>query len=834
MSKQSGGRHPGRHKARRQPPYALTWLALTLVGLATSVGLLGGSSQPGRRRLTGRTAPPPPSLTRVPVAASKALGTEPLAKEPFLQRMGRHAAINHRAYVTTWAALVVVGFATSLGLLGGSSLFDRLETGDTLAPGPAAVGRELVQSSEKTSVPVLLRVDGVDFRDPELTVKVRGAVKRLRQIEGVGKVSSPMSHPGWPTAPEAWALVGDNDPDSGRFVIAVEAGDEPGSDLQQEVIRELRGPTSDLLAPMADEMRVGGVTVLVDGINDQVKQDLKVGEGIAMPLSLLLMVFVFGGFTAAGLPIVGAVASISGAMALLFGFSHVMALDPPVVNIATVMGLALCIDYGLLLVSRFREELTAVAPGVPAADLRRDQINEAVGAAVATSGRTILFSGVIVGISLSGLLVFDAQIVRAIGLAGVAVVLLALVVALTLVPALCAMGATRLGNHQGVEAAPDEGVFSRLAAIVQRRPGLTTVLSISVLLVIALPALDLRLNSASVEMLPPQAEERAFFTDLEEDFPLLTTPTVSVVAQSTMKEARRLARDLGEQVDLTRKPMVSRLGPAPEDVQADGLQAEGAGLVQISLHTAGGPMGEDARILVEGSRTGATTFPTWTTGPAAFLDDFTDSVLDRAPWAILWIAGATFILLFLLTGSVVIPLKALLLNAVSLGASIGVLVWVFQYGNLEWLLGFESASGVESVIPLMVLAFGFGLSMDYEVFLLARIIELHEEGHDDNTAVRLGLQRSGRIITSAALIMIIVFAGFAVGEMVVVKQTGVALAVAVAIDATLVRMIIVPATMTTLGKWNWWAPPWMKRIHARWGVSEHGSPVRQLPAWSTS
>ena len=198
---------------------------------------------------------------------------------------------------------------------------------------------------------------------------------------------------------------------------------------------------------------------------------------------------------------------------------------------------------------------------------------------------------------------------------------------------------------------------------------------------------------------------------------------------------------------------------------------------------------------------------------------------DRAPWAALWIAGATFLLLFLLTGSVVIPVKALVLNVVSLGASLGILVWVFQYGNLESVLRFDSAGGIESVIPLLVLAFGFGLSMDYEVFLLARIIELHEQGYDDDTAVRLGLQRSGRIITSAALIMVIVFAGFAAGQMLVIKQTGLALAVAVLIDATVVRMVIVPATMTMLGRWNWWAPGWMKRLHARYGVREHSSPV---------
>ena len=812
----------------------LTWLALTAVGCATSLGLLRDSVPAGRRRLHPFPAPERPFLPRadaVPPGSEVVVAAvpEPVAPEPLLQRLGRHAAVHHRSYVATWCVLVITGFAVSLGFVGGSSLFDRLETGDTLAPGQSVQARNLLQATGSSSMPVILRVDGADFRDPELTVAVRGAVERLKKIEGVGRVSAPMSHPGWPKEPRAWALVGDNDPASGRFLIAVDAGSEPSSDLQQAVIRELGGPTSDMIAPFADDVEVGGTTVLVEGIVDQVKHDLKVGEGVAMPLSLLLMVFVFGGFVAAGLPIIGAIASISGALTLLFGFSHVMALDPPVVNIATVMGLALCIDYGLLMVSRFREELAGIAPGVASRDLTKHQINEAVGASVATAGRTILFSGVIVGISLSGLLIFDAQIVRAIGAAGVAVVVIALLVALTLVPALCALGARRLGHHQGVEAAPEEGVFSRLAAIVQRRPALTTVLSVVVLLVIALPALDLRLNSASVEMLPPQASERVFFDELDRDFPILTTPTVSVVAQTSVRKAKALARELTKEIAdeeaTAKKPTARKLGPAPDNVDAAGLQSDGKGLVLIDLYTEGGPMGEAARDLAESARAEDTSFPTWTTGSAASLDDYTDSVASRAPWAVLWIAGATFILLFLLTGSVVIPLKALLLNVVSLGASLGVLVWIFQYGHLESLLRFESAAGVESVIPLMVLAFGFGLSMDYEVFLLARIIELHEQGHDDDSAVRLGLQRSGRIITSAALIMIIVFAGFAVGEMVVIKQTGVALAVAVLIDATIVRMVIVPATMTTLGEWNWWAPRWMKRVHARWGVSEHSSPI---------
>ena len=744
--------------------------------------------------------------------------------DPLLQRLGRHAARHRISYVLTWLVLVVLGFGTSLGLLGGSSLFDRLQSGDIVAPGQALEGRELVQTLDDSALPVILRVDGVDFRDPELTLQVRNAVARLEKIDGVGEVSSPMTHPGWPTAPEAYALVGDNNPDSGRFLIVVQAGNELGSDVQHEVVAELRGPTSDFVAPFADELRVGSTNILVDDIVGQIKADLAVGEGVAIPLSLVLMVFVFGGFIAAGMPIVGAIASISGALALLFGFSFVMDLDATVVNIVTVMGLALCIDYGLLLVSRFREELGRIAPGVSGPDLGREQIDAAVAAAVSTAGRTVFFSAVIVGISLSGLMIFEAPVMRAIGAAGVAVVAVALIVALTLVPALCALGARRLSTRPGAESAPDDGVFSRLATIVQRRPALTTVLSVAVLLVIALPALDLRLNASGVEMLPPGAEQRSFFEDLDEDFPILATPTVSVVAQTDPDTAERWAQELAERNGLDATPTLRELGSPPDDLEVTGLD-RGAELVLIDFVTEGGSMGDPARRLVEDAREGDPGFTTWTTGQAASLADFTDSVFERAPWAVLWIAGATFVLLFLLTGSVVIPVKALLLNVVSLGASIGVLVWVFQYGNLEGVLHFDSVGGIESVIPLMVLAFGFGLSMDYEVFLLARIIELHEQGFDDDTAVRLGLQRSGRIITSAALIMVIVFAGFAVGQMLVIKQTGVALAVAVLIDATIVRMVIVPATMSMLGHWNWWAPRWMKRIHARWGVSEHASPL---------
>ena len=213
------------------------------------------------------------------------------------------------------------------------------------------------------------------------------------------------------------------------------------------------------------------------------------------------------------------------------------------------------------------------------------------------------------------------------------------------------------------------------------------------------------------------------------------------------------------------------------------------------------------------------------TGTLAFLVDFEHEVLAGLPWAAGLIALATFVLLFLMTGSLLVPLKALVMNVLSLGASFGALVWVFQEGHLSWLLGFEKAGAIEVWVPVIVFVFAFGLSMDYEVFLLARVKELHDAGYDNDDAVAMGLQRSGRIITSAALLIVIVFAGFAGGRLIGIKELGLSLSVAVVIDATLVRCLLVPATMTLLGEANWWAPGPLRRLHSRWGLHEAPGPI---------
>ena len=344
---------------------------------------------------------------------------------------------------------------------------------------------------------------------------------------------------------------------------------------------------------------------------------------------------------------------------------------------------------------------------------------------------------------------------------------------------------------------------------MQRAPWLVVGLVLAALVAMALPATRMEVTSSGIELLPADNEQRTFFEDLGRDYPLLASSDLRVVTTADADEVRAWAKGGARDLPGVESAEVVTVG-----------KIDGQTVRSIDLRTQDGPLGPGTRDLVTHLQQERPPFDARVGGQAADLADFTGTIADSAPLAIGTVVLATFVLLFLMTGSVVVPIKALLMNIVSLGASLGVLVWVFQDGHLECLLGFDSVGAVEVSIPVLVLAFGFGLSMDYEVFLLSRIVELHERGYSTNEAVRLGLQRSGKIITSAALLMCIVFAGFVLARVLAVKETGVALVLAIVIDATLVRMLLVPATMSVLGEWNWWAPRWMKRLHARFGITE--------------
>ncbi len=705
-----------------------------------------------------------------------------------------------------WVVFVVAGLGTALGAFGNPGLFDRLDSGEIVVDGENQQGRDILTEAGGSGFSTYsLLVEGVDLSDPTVAQAGADAVAALLAIDHVESAVNPFVVPEGPTSDRALQFVLDGDPASGGFATVASFDDTVTSAEEAEATAQVDEVFDALVEDSgATGSERGGLRTLVDRIVEQVKIDGQRGEGIALPVSFLVMVVVFGGFLAAGFPVFGAIASIAGALASLLAFSYVLELDASVVNVVTVLGLGLCIDYGLLVVSRFREELRALLDGAPASELTTEQVVRATEATMHRAGRTVVFSAVTVAISLAGLMVLDIDFIRAVSAAGVSVVVVALAVALSLIPALCRLGARRL-LRRGTEVSGDVGVFSRLAERVHRVPWLVITAVSAVLVVLALPALRLELTSSGAELLPRGAPERTFFEDFREGYPLLSGAEVAVVSRAPVEEVQAWADTAAD---------------LPGVLSVDPVRTLADGVVSVGFQTGDTGTGEDSRALVDSLRSDRPPFESWVVGQASGIVDFRATVADRALWAVGFVVLATLVLLFLMTGSVVIPIKALVMNVLSLGAALGVTVWIFEDAHLETLLRFTSTGAIENTIPLLVIAFGFGLSMDYEVFLLSRIVELHEQRYDTRTAVTLGLQRSGRIITSAALLMVIVFAGFATGDLLILKQMGVALVLAITIDATLVRMLLVPATMSVLGSVNWWAPAPLRRLHARWGITE--------------
>jgi len=717
-----------------------------------------------------------------------------------LARLGALIARHPRTWIVAWAVVAIACFAVAVGGVTGESLFERLHSGAPTVESESSRAQEVIAESQPALETLTMQVTGADLADAATVEAGTAATREVAQVPGVKSVRSPLLTPGGVTDPSVAPLLKGGTPTAGGFVTVVDFA--PGLDKAAQDAAETQAEARLLgvATAMHAQGSVGSTSKVIEAITTTVERDLLRGEGIALPLTFVVMFFVFGGFVAAGMPIVGAVVSIGGALLSLFGFSHVVELDATVVNIVTLLGLGLSIDYGLLTVSRFREELAHREHDVPT----RAEIAHAAERTVATAGRTVLFSGLTVAIALAGLLIFEASIMRAIGVAGVSVVLVAMVVAITLVPALCVVGAKRL-SRKAVEKPSDVGLFSRLAVGVQRRPVAVILGVVVVLVTLALPTLSMKLTSSGTELLPKDAPQRVFFEQLDRDYPALSAPEVTVVARTADTAA------------VTAWSQQFRSRPGVEGLVVRPL---GSGDQRVDIRVAGRPTSDEAQDLVTTIRATSAPFETLTTGQAAGQIDFLDSMSARAPYAVALVVLGTFVLLFLMTGSVVLPVKALLLNVISLGAALGVVVWIFQEGHLEGLLGFTSVGALESMVPFLVLAFGFGLSMDYEVFLLSRIVEFHRHGAGNDRAVSLGLQRTGRIITSAALLIVIVFGGFVAGDILIIKEMGVALVAAVVIDATLVRMLLVPATMTVLGRWNWWAPAPMRRLHDRFGITE--------------
>jgi RND superfamily putative drug exporter len=596
---------------------------------------------------------------------------------------------------------------------------------------------------------------------------------RLAATDGVEEVNTLPSADG-----EATAV---------QVVLAAGLDDGAEEDLVDDVAGRLR-------AIDAPSVLVGGELLLDNEVAELAEKDAQRAEMISLPIALVVMAFVFGGVLAAGLPLAVALSGAGATLLALGGIASLTDVSLYAVNVTLMLGIGLGIDYGLLIISRFREERGA-GHDVPAA-LHRT---------MATAGRTVVFSAATVAVALVGLAVFPDPTIRSLAYGGVGVVLTTMVAAVTLLPALLAWGGHRLSPRA---PASSHGPFARLAHLVMRRAVPVVVVVGVGLVLLAAPFLHARFDDTGVKALPESSETRQVAEAIDARFPAVTAEPVQALADVAPGDPR---------VEGWLDQIAATSGVVEAVVDED---VSGAGVTLVEIHAEGETNGRTAQAVVGEVRDLDPGFPVQVGGDPAEIVDLRDSITSRLPLAIGIVVVATFVLLFLMTGSVVVPVKAIVMNVLSLGATFGALVLVFQDGHLSGLLGFDPPGALDLVMPVIVFVFAFGLSMDYEVFLLSRIREVWEETGDNDLAVAQGLQRSGRIITSAALLIVIVFAGFAAGEIVAMKQLGIGLAIAVIVDATVVRCLLVPATMKLMGRWNWWAPAPLARLHARIGITE--------------
>jgi uncharacterized membrane protein YdfJ with MMPL/SSD domain len=731
--------------------------------------------------------------------------------------LGRVASASARhPFRTLTAWIVILGSTIAFALAGvtGEDLFDRLGSdGGSWSNGESQAADDLLAGSDAETTTLLLH--GVDPRDPELADLVAELDDRLADIPGASLVN-PLLLPPLPDGtpdPRVARLFADDG--EGILVVAsvsTSAAVEGDFGLTVDrVVSELRDTAADVRGAFPGATaEVGSSDLLVHSIIATSESDLQRGEAVALPIALLVMLVVFGGFLAAGMPLIGAIVSIVGGLGALFGFTYLLEVNTTVVNVVTAVGLGLSIDYGLLVVSRFREEYRLAAGG-----RTRAHRLDAIVRTAESAGRTVAFSGTTFAVAGVGLLFFEPDIVKAIGLGALSVTVISIASALTLLPALLELSGERLVRPGALthipgigrlltrfgDIAPEEGFFSKLTRRLQRHPAIVTLAAFGVLFLLAAPVLGLRLANTAVDSVPPSSDQHEFLTTLSAEFPQAADPRVSLV---TRTEADALAWS----ADVAELAYVESVGApvAVNEVWKTAVFVEGK---------AGGTV-------VGEIRADPPAFEHWVTGRDARAVDFSQSLQGGIPAATLVIVLGTVLLLFLMTGSLVIPLKALLASGLSLGASIGLLVWGFQDGAFAGFMGFDPATvyGVDTLVVLLTFVFGFGLAMDYEMFILSRVKDQRDAGASDTEAIALGLQRSGRIITSAALIIIVVFAGFATGDLMIIKQLGVALAFAVLLDATLVRCLLVPAFMTWQRRIMWWAPAGLKRLHARFGLSD--------------
>ncbi|WP_328925796.1 MMPL family transporter [Streptomyces sp. NBC_00190] len=697
-------------------------------------------------------------------------------------------------------SLLLALLVTALAVFAGGGVADRMGSGGWEDPGAqstyaaAALEREFPASQPN----LLLLVDagagtaGVD--DPAVAAEAERLAAQLAAEQGVAGVGSY-----WRTG-----LPALRSQDGRQALIAARVlGDQKAAtEVLERIAPRYRGEHGPV------SVSLGGPAAVQREVTSTIQEDLLRAELIALPVTLVLLILVFGSAVAALLPLGVGIVAILGTNAVLRGLTEVTDVSVFAQNLTTALGLGLAIDYALFIVRRFREELAG----------GRDPV-AAVGATLRTAGRTVLFSALTVAVSLSAMMFFPMYFLRSFAYAGVAVVLLAAAAALILLPAALVLLGERVnsldlrrlwrrGPAADATAEPGRG-WGRAAALVMRRAPVFAVATTAGLLLLGLPFLGVKFGTVDDRQLPKTAESHVVQQHIRDGFPGSPGGGLTVLAEGEAGPAELAAyRD--------------RLAVLPGVVRVDGPVSAGAGAryAYFSVTAEGETVGPQAQDLVGEVRQVEAGFRTSVTGQAARLVDAQKAIADALPAALALVVLATLLLVFLLTGSLLIPVQAVLLNALSLTAMFGAVVWVFQEGHLSGLLSFTSTGDIETTLPVLMFCIAFGLSMDYGVFLISRIKEEYDRTGDHEGAVRTGLARTGGLITAAAVILAVVMVAIGTSRVTNTKMLGLGIALAVLMDAMVVRSLLVPAVMKLTGKATWWAPGPLRRLHERFGLSE--------------
>jgi putative drug exporter of the RND superfamily len=736
-----------------------------------------------------------------------------------LERLG-HFLVRRRRWVLVGTAITIV-----LAGVFGSSVAEHLKAGGFDSQDVESTkASELLGKTFKQAPPnFLLLVTAKQGTVNDQQVKALGVrlTNELLAEKGVGQV---LAH--WSLGPASPLQSRDK---TKAIVVAEIVGDDA-----------TRGDIVDVLQPKytldtADaSVRVGGFEAVFKEVSEQIESDLAKAESIAVPITLILLIIVFGSLIAASLPIGIGIVAILGTFLVLRLIAAATDVSVFALSMVTAMGLGLAIDYSLFIVSRFREELRKGA-----------DTETAIVTTVKTAGRTVIFSGSTVAVSLAALLVFPLYFFKSFGYAGIGVVITAVAGAVISLPALLAVLGPRVdwspnifpfkqlqrwqrAHHKDV----GEGFWHRLAMLVMRRPWRFAIGVTLILLALGIPFLHVNPGLPDERVLPPSAETRKVHDTLRSDFSTEEVNSIRVVAtnvENPVVERERIAVYAASLSKLDGVALVdSFVGEYEDGVRTrtlapfEAARFAAAGATWFQVVPSVDPFSEDAEALVTRIRDSNSSFDVLVGGSSAQLVDAKDTLFGRLPIAIGLIALSTFVMLFLMFGSLLVPLKALILNFLSLTATFGMMVWIFQDGHLSGFLNFTATGSLDVSSPILMFCIAFGLSMDFEVFLLSRIKEEYDRTKQNEHSVAVGLELTGRIVTAAAVLISVTFIAFAASEVRFIKLFGLGMAVAVLMDAFVIRGTLVPAFMRLAGNANWWLPPFLRPFYARFKITESG------------